>query len=306
MIYTIGETVLDIILQEMTARATKPGGSALNTAVSLAELGNNVSFISELGTDKIGDYIINFLHSKNINTSHIVKHAHNTSLAIAHLDTNNDAQYEFYKPQPKSVYYPEIPIQQQDIVLFSSTYAIANRNRTALLRILKSAQDKNAIRIYDPNIRTQHNKKSNEYKRITENFTIANIVRASDEDCKSIFNTTTPHKVYSYLRKYNVSIFIMTRNKHKVDIITPQYSLQYPVPDIQPISTIGAGDTFNAGITHCLHHITNKYTETSISTIPQTFWDNAIPFAIKCATTVCMSYENYLTKKDNLKPANQA
>ncbi|MDA3882041.1 MAG: PfkB family carbohydrate kinase [Bacteroidales bacterium] len=300
MIYTIGETVLDIILKEMQPQAVKAGGSALNTAVSLAQLGNSVSFISELGTDTAGTFITGFLYNKKVDTSHIISYAGKTSLAIAYLNEQNDAQYQFYKDVPDSVEFTPLNLTNKDIVLFSSSYAITKRNRKALMSILKQAQHTNALRIYDPNIRKQIEVESDELHMIEENFDIADIVRASDEDCAAIFNTRESSEIFARVQKHGVSVLIITKNKNTVKIHTPHFSAEYSVPEIHPVSTIGAGDTFNAGIIHCLTDIHHTYLQAQ--EIPIEFWNTAIPFAIECAGLVCQSYDNYLSKTDTISP----
>ncbi|MFW5850608.1 MAG: PfkB family carbohydrate kinase [Bacteroidota bacterium] len=298
MIYTIGETVLDIVIKDMLPQAVKAGGSALNTAVSIAQLGNSVSFISELGTDTAGTFIIDFLNQKKVDTSHIISYAGKTSLAIAYLNEHNDAQYEFYKDVPDSVKFTPLNLSNKDIVLFSSSYAIAQRNRKPLMSILKQAQQTNALRIYDPNIRKQIQTESDELRIIEENFKIADIVRASDEDCDAIFNTRHSKEIFAKAQNYGVSVLIITKNKEAVEIHTPHFFAEYSVPQIHPISTIGAGDTFNAGIIHCLKDIHHTYSHAK--EIPIEFWNTAIPFAIECAGLVCQSYENYLSKTDTI------
>ena len=55
MIYTIGEIVLDIIFKTLNDVKVKPGGSMLNTAISLGRLGVNVSHVSSIANDKASD-----------------------------------------------------------------------------------------------------------------------------------------------------------------------------------------------------------------------------------------------------------
>ena len=74
------------------------------------------------------------------------------------------------------------------------------------------------------------------------------------------------------------------------------------VPKITTVSTIGAGDTFNAGVLHNLN--CQSITKKNIDSLTQSFWDEAIPFAISCAGNVCQSIDNYIDKsfvKQNVK-----
>ena len=97
-IYGIGETVYDIIFKDGAPQAAKPGGSVLNSMVSLGRTGLPVSFISEYGRDDVGSLIDRFLNDNGVNTSSVYRYNDaNTSLALAFLDEKNDAHYTFYK-----------------------------------------------------------------------------------------------------------------------------------------------------------------------------------------------------------------
>ncbi len=100
-IYGIGETVYDIIFKDGAPQAAKPGGSVLNSMVSLGRTGLPVSFISEYGKDDVGSLIDRFLNDNGVNTSTVYRYNDaNTSLALAFLDEKNDAHYTFYKDFP--------------------------------------------------------------------------------------------------------------------------------------------------------------------------------------------------------------
>ena len=57
----IGETILDIIFKNNRPHAAVPGGSTFNGLISLGRLEVPVSFISELGNDRVGDFIRDFM-----------------------------------------------------------------------------------------------------------------------------------------------------------------------------------------------------------------------------------------------------
>ena len=297
MIYTIGETVIDIIIKDMQPQALKVGGSALNTAISLGRLESKVSFVSEVGNDEFGNYSKNFLQKNNVQTACIVTNAsRKTSISIAMLNEFNDASYQFYKDLPVAFNAKNIQFTIKDIVLFSSSFAISKRARPQISAYMNSAKINGSLIMYDPNMRKQISKGSEEYSYIIENFTKADIVRASDEDCLHIFGALDSRKIFKQLQSYGVSVFILTKNSGGVEIFTQKCNTNFEVPEIVPLSTIGAGDTFNAGILYAVQNSNLPYTE--ISELPRTFWEHAIPFAISCSTAVCCSLENYLSSED--------
>ena len=293
MLFTIGYTVIDLIFKNMQPQAAKVGGSALNTSVSLGRMGNQVSFISEIGADELGEWCKSFLAENGVDTSHLIQYGDKkTSLALAFLNENNDAKYRFYKEFTE--FMPVVPIQfkSSDIVLFSSSFALNSRVRNSVADILHNATEQGVLLMYDPNMRKKLSKDSTEYIYLHENFGFADLVHISDEDAVAMFGTNNVKIVFSELQKFNVKVLIYTQNKNDVVVVTDSYSLSYTVPQIQVVSTIGAGDTFNAGILHCLSK--SYISKSNIATIEREFWDKAIPFAIRCAANVCQSMDKYI------------
>ncbi len=146
MIYTIGETVIDLIFKTMQPQAAKVGGSALNTSVSLGRLGNEVAYISEIGGDDLGNWCLDFLHQNNVNAEYIIQHKNkNTSLALAFLNERNDAHYSFYKEFTDVMPSVSIPISSSDILLFSSSFSLNTRVRLCLTRVLQRACKNSAL-----------------------------------------------------------------------------------------------------------------------------------------------------------------
>ena len=293
MLYTIGETVIDLIFKNMQPQAAKVGGSALNTSVSLGRMGNQVSFISEIGADELGEWCKSFLAENGVDTSHLIQYGDKkTSLALAFLNENNDAKYRFYKEITE--FMPVVPIQfkSSDIVLFSSSFALNSRVRNSVADILHNATEQGVLLMYDPNMRKKLSTESPEYAYLIENLRFADIAHISDEDAVAMFGTNNVNTVFSELKKFKVKVLVYTQNKNDVVVVTDSYSLSYEVPQIKVVSTIGAGDTFNAGVLRCLSnaHVSKQ----NIATIGRNFWDEAVPFAIRCAANVCQSMDNYI------------
>lgn len=294
-IYAIGETVYDIIFKESVPRAANAGGSMLNTAISLGRLDMPVSFISEYGNDYVGKTIDSFLNSNNVCTKYVFKYQKGlTALALAFLDSQNNADYDFYKIYPEKRFDIIIPeIRKNDILLFGSFYAITKDIRKNLIKLLETAKQNNAIIIYDPNFRKSHLPDLPIVKElIIENISYATIVRGSNEDFAHIFNTGDISDSYDCI-KDKCNILIYTANKDGVFIKTPTVEINIPVKQIKPVSTIGAGDTFNAGIIYSI--IKQDITFNEISLLKSYDWESIISAGIDFSTEVCLGYDNYIS-----------
>lgn len=293
-IYAIGETLYDIIFKDGQPRAGKPGGAMLNSTVSLGRVGLPVSLISEYGIDDIGKTIDKFLNENGVATNFTDHYKDGkTALAIAMLNEKNDASYTFYKNYPlKRLEMKFPPIEKDDIILCGSIYAITREIRQKFIRFIKNAGENGGIVVYDPNFRMAHASELDELKPlIIENMQLAGMIRGSDEDFKNIFGAGSPDDAWDVVRKY-CSCLVYTASAEGVYVRTSGFSGKFPVIKIKPLSTIGAGDNFNAGMITAVYN--NNISRDDLEKMGEEKWSKVVSTGVDFATDVCMSYENYI------------
>jgi fructokinase len=293
-IYAIGETLLDIIFTDGKPHTAKAGGSMLNSVVSLGRIALPVSFISEYGCDDVGQMIDEFLKENGVGTSYVHRYEDGkTALALAFLDEKNDAHYSFYKNYPPKRLEIDFPLLTgEDIILCGSFYALSSEIRERFISFLHSARDRGATIIYDPNFRKSHLNELDSLKSmIIENIQLATIVRGSGEDFMNIFGAKKPEDAWRIIKEY-CGCMVYTSVTEGVYVRTHSFSGKYPVRKINPVSTIGAGDNFNAGIIASLYR--DKIGRKTIGTLGEKEWEKIINTAVEFATDVCMSYDNYI------------
>jgi fructokinase len=296
-IYTIGETLFDIIFKNGQPQAGKAGGAMLNSSVSLGRIGLPVHLISEYGDDDIGSIIDNFLRGNGVSTlftDHFREGS--TALAIAVLNEKNDASYTFYKNYPSRRFEMEFPlIRKDDIILCGSIYAITREIRQSFVSIVRDAEAAGAVVLYDPNFRKAHASELDELRPlIVENIQMANIIRGSDEDFQNIFGASTPDKAWDIIKKY-CNCMVYTASSEGVFVRTTNFEGRFTVRKIKPVSTIGAGDNFNAGMIAAIYK--NGITRDQLATMGEDMWSKVISSGVDFASDVCMSYENYISEE---------
>jgi fructokinase len=155
-IFTIGEVVYDIIFKDSHPVAAKPGGSMLNSSISLGRMGLPVSFTGTCGRDKVGEMISAFLQENKVDTSFLYHEDSQSIIALAFLDHDNNASYAFYKGN-KPPGHPPLPSPcSGDILLFGSFYSISPPTREIALQLRNAASVQGALIVYDPNFRVSH------------------------------------------------------------------------------------------------------------------------------------------------------
>lgn len=293
----IGETILDIIFRNGQPTKAVPGGSTFNTTISLGRLGTDVSLITELGSDTIGDTITSFMKENNVGTQYIDRYSAEegkTPISLAFLDEDNNAHYSFYHQFPDDrldVVWPRI--DNDDIIIFGSYFSINPLLRQRITDIIEYAQVRKAIIYYDPNFRAAHSHEAMKLMpAILENLEYADIVRGSSEDFETLFKQTDAEKTYRDNIKFYCPNFIYTRGGEGVELFCKTGHRHFDIEAVKPVSTIGAGDTFNAGILYGL--IKHDITREKLYDLTTDEWAVIIDYALKFSVQVCLSEENYL------------
>jgi fructokinase len=216
-----------------------------------------------------------------------------TALAMAFLDENKNAKYEFYKSYPEKRMQQNIPeFQSGDYLLFGSFYSLTPEVRHYLSSVLEKATEAGCLIIYDPNFRKANkNKLTDVLPMLYSNLTHAHIVRGSDEDFQALFDLNSAQKVFAKLSDV-LNILIYTQSSESVELISSTIYRKMNVKPIQPISTIGAGDTFNAGLCYWLY--THQKNPFNLQQMSSEECSECIETANNFAASVCMSLENYL------------
>lgn len=300
MVYALGETVLDIVSEGGTTMHAIPGGSVLNASVSLGRMGVAVSLISESGADKAGEIIEVFLKKNGVRTDFSTIHPlHKTPLALAFLDNEKKASFSFYYDIPDELPVSVFPVlSKEDIFLFGSFYAVKPIRRKWVLSWLQKVVEAKAIVYYDLNIRKSHADSFAELiPSYMNNIAVSAILKGSDEDFYTLFGLTDPLKIYEFIKPY-CKVLIITRGSETLHVFTPEFSRTYEIPEIIPVSTIGAGDNFNAGFIYGLSQ--SAIYSDSITSVSIGDMDRMIACGIDFATETCLSIENYIA--GNLAP----
>ena len=299
MIIGLGETVYDIIFKNNQPVKAVPGGSAFNAMISLGRSNADCMMVTEVGDDHIGDMIVQFLKDNKVKTDYVYQHPNTKShISLAFLNERNDAQYLFYKDH-KAIQMPDrIPeIKRNDIVLFGSYFAINPVIRDYVRNFLTTAKENGAILYYDINFRASHKDEIPELiANIEENMQLATVLRGSAEDFNILYGTTTGGEAYEHVKNL-CSTFVYTDAAKPIQVFTPQDKWSFPVPQIKTVSTIGAGDNFNAGFCYALHNEWKDRTSPfSFKECSPTLISHFIASGQKFSTEVCQSIDNHIAK----------
>ena len=294
----VGETILDILFKNNQPVAAVPGGSSFNSIISVGRAGVPCAFVGYTGADVVGQQTVDFMHKNGVSTEFfLVKKEEKSAISLAFLNENGDANYAFYKQPPFTPEGWKAPtLSQNDILMLSSYYAICQGTRPMITKLLEEANKVGAIVYYDLNFRKGHAHELEALRpSIQSNFSQSSIVRGSADDFDIMYGTRDASLIYEQHIKAHCPIYICTAGAGQINVCTPTRNYTFQAPRVENvISTVGAGDSFNAGFTCAL--IWMGITKEMLPNLSEEQWEKLIDIACQFAGNACQSKENYINE----------
>ena len=300
----IGETLLDIVFRQGSVVASQPAGSTLNAITTLALCGHTTVMLSQTSSDVVGDHILQAMRDNGIDTRFVqTATGSKTPIALAILDKEDNANYTFYRDTPNSdrntdadLCTPLPDIMEDDIVICGSYYAIDPSTHSRVMHILQHARERGAIVYYDINYRPSHKQERDKLMpNIERLLSLADVVRGSADDFLTLADCVCPDTAFSTIVAPHAPNLIFTAGKKPTTVFAPGIVRRdYPTPPVSTVSTIGAGDNFNAGIIHAIvrQGITRRQLHSGLA---PSLWDTIVSTAQQFAANSCTHIGNNVT-----------
>ena len=292
----VGEAILDILFRDGQPVAAVPGGSTFNSLISVGRAGVPCTFVGYTGADRVGEQTADFLRSNGVGTEHFqTRDGEKSAISLAFLGENGDATYSFYREAPHVRDGWTVPeMACGDVLLYGSYYAVCAGMRPLITQLLERANQAGAIVYYDLNFRRNHSGELDSLMPvILQNFRQSTIVRGSADDFDVIFSSRDARYIYRMYISRHCPCFICTDGAGQITVCTPADSYEFQTPPIDDlVSTIGAGDSFNAGFSCAL--IWEGVSPESLPGLGRDVWQRLIATACRFAGETCRSKENYI------------
>lgn len=292
----MGEAILDILFRDGQPVAAVNGGSSFNSIISVGRAGIPCSFVGYTGADHVGRQTVRFMHDNGVGTEHfLLQQGEKSAISLAFIAEGGDANYLFYKEPPHTAFDWTLPdMHRGDVLLFGSYYAACKDMRPLVGKMLRHATASNAIVCYDLNFRRNHRgERESLMPFIRENLQHSTIVRSSADDIEVLFDARDARDIYiRYIKPY-CPVFICTAGAGNVTVCTPAGCLDFQAPPLRDIvSTVGAGDSFNAGLACGL--VWQGIMPEDIAPLDENRWQQLVGTACSFAAETCRSTENYI------------
>ncbi|MBW7056435.1 carbohydrate kinase [Paracoccus bogoriensis] len=250
MILCAGESLIDMVPQDGVFRPLA-GGAVYNTAIALGRLGIETGYLWPISTDPFGAQIMAPLAEAGVNTDLCPRTDRLTTLALVTL-TNGEARYSFYDEGSagRMLRSEDIPPLPDSVTtLFAGGISLVPDPCGATLEGLIAAHHARLPVMIDPNIRPFFIKDANAYRgRLSRLLPMADIVKMSADDLEWLYPDRSPEEGARRILESGPKLVLVTGGEAGARALWSGETIHAPALRTRVADTIGAGDTFNAGV----------------------------------------------------------
>jgi len=289
MILCAGEALIDMLPRETAAGeaafAPHAGGAVFNTAIALGRLGAPAGFFSGLSTDLFGQMLENALAHSKVDAGLAVRSARPTTLAFVTL-TDGHARYAFYDENTagRMLAETDLPALGATVqAVFFGGISLAVEPCGSAYEALMLREAAHRVTMMDPNIRPGFIADEAAYRaRLGRMLAAADIVKISDEDLHWLEGPGDAAELARGLLAQGPSLVCLTQGAEGARAFGREAEARVAASRVSVVDTVGAGDTFNAGLLAALHR-DGRLDKDSLATLSQETMTEALSLAARAA-----------------------
>ena len=290
MILSCGEALIDMLPRESTlgeaAFAPYAGGAVFNTAIALGRLGAPSGFFSGVSNDMLREILAETLSASKVDTRFLARSDRPTTVAFVKL-VNGQATYAFYDEATagrmlSTDQLPDLPAEVQ--ALFFGGISLVNDPAASTYAALQAREAPGRVTMIDPNIRPGFiaGKEAPYRARIGAMIARADIVKLSDEDLHWLEGAGDLTALARGIVARGPKVVFITEGAEGARAVSATTERRAAARRVTVADTVGAGDTFNAGVLAAFHEA-GVLTKTAIADLPDAVLDAALDLGIRAA-----------------------
>ena len=244
----VGEALVDAVTRPDGDTDEHVGGSPANVAFGLAALDHEVDLATWIATDERGRRIEEVCRERGVALTAGSQGAPFTSVAHATLDASGAASYVFDLEWQVAA----VPgLTAYGHVHTGSIAAVLEPGGGQVREILAAARELGATVSYDPNARPSLMGLPDQARRTIErSIVLSDVVKVSDEDIEWLCPGESHDDVLRTWGALGPAVVVMTRGGDGAVVHVTRTGEQQalPAPSVTVVDTVGAGDSFMAGL----------------------------------------------------------
>ncbi len=295
----IGEAIVDLVPggQPRTFHAV-PGGSPYNVAIGLARLGNHTTLMARLADTTFGRLLREHARAEGIGLGAAPHATEPATLAVVSLDAAAQASYDFYVQGTADWQWTTEEIGRAPgdtaVLHFGSLASWTPPGDARILQLADHLRGRGDVLVsYDPNVRPGLLAEHGHGQRMIERaIPLAHLVKASTDDIAWLYPGERPDDVARHWLRLGATVVVITGSANGADAFTAHgLALHRPARDITVVDTVGAGDSFTAGLIGSLIG-RDRYAPSALGHCPADQLAAALDDAILVASLNCQRRGN--------------
>lgn len=255
MIVCCGEALIDMLPRVSTdgtpAFAPHAGGAVFNTAIALGRLGVPTGFFSGIADDFFGEILVDTLAASRVDTRHVKRAPRPSTLAFVRL-VDGQASYAFYDENSagRMLSEADIPCFGDEVkALHFGAISLIPEPCGSTYETVMARNHERRVTMLDPNIRPGFIGDPVRHRaRISRMAGMADIVKLSDEDLAWFSPDRSADEAAPRWLDIGPKLVIVTRGRDGAVAYSRRGKISVPSRRVTVVDTVGAGDTFNAGV----------------------------------------------------------
>jgi len=261
MFIVCGEALYDLFVAGEGGASLRfdahPGGSPYNVAVGLARLGAEVSLLTGISIDFLGAKLLKRLEAEGVGTGMIVRKGGPTTISLVGVDAHGVPAYAFHghRAADRSIEAADLPrLPLGTRVLHAGSFSLVTEPTGTSELALARSRPAGVVVSVDPNVRLSVEPDLDVWRdRLAAWLAIADLVKVSREDLGVLYGGAAMEDVAAGWLKGGARLVVVTDGGEGAHAFTATTRTFVPAMPTVVVDTVGAGDTFNAGVLASLH-----------------------------------------------------
>lgn len=259
-VVSIGESMVALVNEPSGyiryAEGFKPtlAGAETNTLIGLTRLGHDTSWISLLGDDELGEFILHKVRAENVDTSNVKRSNKRTGVFFKQISPNANVDVTYYRENSAASHITMEDIDADVIRLAKVLYLTGitlSLSDTAKKMVFEAArQVKGEVKIvFDPNIRLKMWSEEKARETILEFLPFVDCLIIGKYEMNILLGTDDFNKAVDTFKKMGCKKIVLKLGKEGAmyDFDGERGEVKNPLY-FNEIDPVGAGDAFAAGI----------------------------------------------------------
>lgn len=236
------------------------GGDTITTAVAIARLGGNVTYLTKVGNDGFSEFILSALQKENIDTSLIKTNDEQNGMYIV-SHTLDKKEVLYYKRKTAATKLSIDDIDEDTIKKLKLVYStgvvqsLSASSRELIKESFRLAKSNDVLTAYDPNYTSCFMNSDDTKEYFEEIIDLTDIIFLSlKNDAVKLYEIESVDKIMEYLWNRGVKIVVIKSHIDNGYYTGYQGKISFTefYNSKKAIDVTASGDVFNGGFLHAL------------------------------------------------------